>query len=226
MVLPVTSPADSTKDASPAAASLRDLGAPDQDGDRPSITDVNGTVARFEMSYSPPADHDRVRFLAPLVARIPSMIYLVLAAAAASVVFVAYYSGPNTRLFQWIVMGDRTRPISAEVLAVIVLVSAVATVIRAHMRGVILSGDWIEARYLLAFGVPRSRRWGWPQVSRLVLDHGAIEKGSGSPAGFELSDGAFERLPEVAQPKKLRDHLVFHAVRRKIVVTGLDRPAP
>jgi hypothetical protein len=217
----VTAPAGPAKD-SPSAADLRDLGEPSQDGERISVTDVNGTVARFEMTYSPPTT-ERVRFLAPLAARIPSMAYLALAAAASGVIFVAYSSGPNTRLFQWIVMGDRTRPISAEILAVIVLVSAVATVIRAHMRGVILSGDWIEARYLLAFGVPRARRWGWPQVSRLVLDHGAIERGSGSPAGFELSDGAFERLPEVAQPKKLRDLLVSHAVKRKIQVTALER---
>jgi hypothetical protein len=221
VVLPVTTPADSHKDA-PEAAAPRDVGEPSQEGDRISITDVNGTVAHFEMSYSPPT-MERVRFLPPLAVRIPSMIYLAFAVAASSVIFVAYSSGPNTRLFQWIVMGDRTRPISAEVLAVIVLVSAVATVVRAHMRGVILSGDWIEARYLLALGVPRAKRWGWPQVARLVIDHRAVEKGSGSPAGFELSDGAFERLPEVAAPKKLRDLLVSHAVKRKIQVTGLDR---
>ena len=37
----------------------------DDDGDRISVTDVNGTVARFEMTYSPPAG-ERLKFGPPL----------------------------------------------------------------------------------------------------------------------------------------------------------------
>ena len=33
-----------------------------------------------------------------------------------------------------------------------------ATTMRTHMCGVIVSDDWVEARYLLAFGIPRARR--------------------------------------------------------------------
>ena len=38
----------------------------DDDGDRISITDVNGTVARFEMTYSPPEAGDKTKFGPPL----------------------------------------------------------------------------------------------------------------------------------------------------------------
>ena len=86
---------------------------------------------------------------------------------------------------------DRGRPLSASVLAVIVVVSALATVLRTHMRGVLVSDDWVEARYLLPLGIPRARRWAWAQVLRVVLD--------GTRVAFELWDGSFERLPDGGQ---------------------------
>jgi hypothetical protein len=63
------------------------------------------------------------------------------------------------------------------------------------MRGVIVTDDWIEARYLLPLGIPRARRWGWPS--------GDIGSSSTGPRlGFELWDGSFERLPEVRETAK------------------------
>jgi hypothetical protein len=198
---------------------------PDEgNGDRESVTDVHGTVARFEMSYSPPSGA-RTKFGPPMAERIPSGLYLVGAAVLGAVVLYAYaFAPPTSRVFGWIVEGDRGRPISANILAIVVVVSALATVLRTHMRGVLISDDWIEARYLLAFGIPRARRWGWPQVLRVIVD--------GTNVAFEFWDGSYERLPRVARSGELIELLRQHADRHRIDVTvlhpldGARRPTP
>jgi hypothetical protein len=184
----------------------------DQDGDRVSVTDANGTIARFEMSYEPPAG-GRVKFGPPLRSRIPSAIYLVVAVAFAVVTWVAYNSPTGSWLFSWAVDGDRVRPLSVSVIAGMVLVSAIATVIRTHMRGVIVADDWIEARYLLPLGIPRARRWGWPQVTRIIVD--------GDRTGLQFYDGGFERLPEVSDGRALGQLMMHRAQHHKIDVTVL-----
>jgi hypothetical protein len=186
----------------------------DDDGERVSVTDVNGTVAHFEMTYSPPTG-GRVKFGPPLGSRIPSAIYLVAALVLGALVLYAYTAASSgSRLFVWIVEGDRGRPLSASVLAVIVVVSAFATVLRTHMRGVLVSDEWIEARYLLPLGIPRARRWAWAQVLRVVLD--------GTRVALELWDGSFETLPTVGKGRDLVALVLKHAQRRRIDVTLLD----
>jgi hypothetical protein len=186
-----------------------------EDGDRVSVTDAHGTIARFEMSYEPPAPGDRVKFGPPFRTRIPSAIYLAAAIAFGCVTWLAYNSPPNSTLFVWAVEGDRVRPLSVSVIAVVVLVSALATVIRTQMRGVIVTDDWIEARSLLPLGIPRARRWGWPQVTRVVVD--------GDRTGLHFYDGGFERLPEVADGKALAQVMMHHAGRHKIDVSVLQK---
>ena len=184
------------------------------DGDRISVTDVNGSVARFEMTYSPPTG-DRTKFGPPLRSRIPSAVYLLATLALGAVVLYGYAFAPSSsRVFGWVVEGDRDRPIPATVLAIMVVVSGLGTVLRTHMRGVLVSDDWIEARSLLALGIPRARRWGWPQILRVVVD--------GTRIAFELWDGSFERLPDVAKPRELVEVIVQHAQRLRIDVTVLD----
>ena len=212
---PVTraSPRPPVPEASPPADAIVD-----DDGDRVSITDVNGTVARFEMTYSPPSAA-RTKFGPPLVTRVPSAIYLLGASVLGAVVLYAYTTAPSSsRLFVWAVEGDRDRPISASILAAIVFVSAVGTVLRTHMRGVLVSEQWIEARYLLPLGIPKARRWGWPQVLRVVIDDTRV--------ALELWDGSFEKLPEVAKSRELVRLVVHLAHRRRIDVTALERPTP
>ena len=190
----------------------------DEDGDRVSITDVSGTVAHFEMTYSPPSS-GRAKFGPPIRSRIPSALYLLGALALGAAVAYAYTLAPSgSRLFAWVVERDPDRPVSASVLATIVVVSALATVLRTHMRGVVVSDQWIEARYLLPFGIPKARRWAWPQVLRVVLD--------GARVGFELWDGTFERLPEVANARALVQTVLQHAHRRRIDVTVLESATP
>jgi hypothetical protein len=185
----------------------------DDDGERVSITDVNGTVARFEMSYSAPSAGARRKFGPPLRSRIPSAVYLAVAIVFSIVTWYAYNAPRSSMLFVWAVEGDRIRPLSASVIAVVLLVSAAATVVRTHMRGVLVSEDWVEARSLLPLGIPRARRWGWAQVTRIVID--------GTRVALEMYDGGFERLPEVADAMALVQLLVHHAVRLRIQVTSL-----
>jgi hypothetical protein len=201
-------------------AQAPDLGpeAQEASGDRESITGVHGTVAHFEMSYSP-LSGEKTKFGPPLNERIPSALYLAGAGVMAAVVSYAYgFAPPTSRIFNWVVEGDRNRPISADILTIVVVVSALATVIRTHMKGVLVSDDWIEARYLLAFGIPRARRWGWPQVLRLIVDDANV--------AFEFWDGTYERLPKVARSAELVSLLRQHAVRHRIDITVLQRLEP
>jgi hypothetical protein len=214
-VLTVTPASPTTPPASPSSASPPDAHV-DDDGDRISVTDVNGTIARFDMTYEPPSAGETVKFGPPLRTRIPSAAYLVASIIFGLVTWYAYNAPTSSKLFVWAVEGDRIRPLSVSVIAVILLVSSLATVLRTHMRGVIVTDDWVEARYLLPLGIPRARRWGWPEVTRVVLD--------GSRAGFELYHGGFERLPEVADGQGLMNVIMHHALRHRIDVSALERP--
>jgi hypothetical protein len=51
-------------------------------------------------------------------------------------------------------------------------------------------------------------------VTRVVVD--------GTRIGFEMWDGSFERLPEVAKGRELVDLVLQHAQRLHIHVTVLD----
>lgn len=191
----------------------------DDRGERVSVTDVTGSVPRFDMTYSPPSrERAKAKFGPPIRSRVPSAIYLAVALVFGGVVLYAYAAAPSSsRVFAWVVEGDAQRPLSTGVLAPIIMVSALATVLRAHMRGVLVGEDWIEARYLLPLGIPRARRWGWPQVLRVIVDDERI--------ALELWDGTFERLPEVARPGELVELVIRQARRRRIDVTELD-PTP
>ncbi len=193
---------------------LVDLQPPADEGDRVSVTDVNGSVAHFEMSYAPPTDVRR-KFMAPLSARLPSFLYLAIAAAICGIVVWGYNAPSTSKIFMWVVGGDRSRPLGSQGLAIIVAVSAIATVVRAHMRGVVVSPDFIEARYLLPLGIPKTTRWWWAQVSRIILDTKSI--------AIELNDNSWQRLPEVAGFDDLRALIVAHATKHSVDVTTLER---
>lgn len=179
-----------------------------------SVTDVHGTVARFEMAYSPVARR-AVSFGPPLRQRLPSLLFFAFGSVLVGLVVTAYYvASSNSALYVWIVDGDRARPLPAAVLAIVVFLSALGTVVRARMRGVLVHPDGVEARYLLPMGVPRVKRWAWAQVERVVLD----EDG----AMLELWDTTYERLPDVARPRELGALLERIAHERRIVVTRLE----
>lgn len=186
------------------------------DRDPLSETGAHGTVARFEMTYSAPTGR-RTKFGPPLRQRIPSALYLAGALILGAVVLYGYTAAPTgSRLFLWLVEGDRDRIISASVLAGVVVVSAIGTALRTHMRGVLVGDEWIEARYLLPLGIPRARRWAWAELTRVVVDERRV--------GLELWDGTFERLPEVADGRALASRMATEARRRRIDVTELAEP--
>jgi hypothetical protein len=196
----------------PTRAQLSELAAEEEGGDRISVTDARGTIARFEMAYSP-ASGDKFSFGPPTYQRIPSLFFLAFAIAMVGFVFVVE-AGPSTsRFYRWIVEGDRGRPLRAQTLSFIVLASAIGTIVRAQMRGVIVRADGVEARYLLPMGLPRIRRWAWSQIERIVLDDSQVM--------FELWNGQYERLPRVRDPAKLADLLERIAIGRRIRLTRL-----
>src|SRR4051812_22105435 len=87
---------------------LLDVVDSSDDGDRPSITDVNGSVAKFEMAYSPDKS-DRFAFGPPTWSRIPGYAFLAFAAIVGLTVFAAYHGSSNSSLYIWVVEGDRNR---------------------------------------------------------------------------------------------------------------------
>lgn len=197
----------------PQEPGLQDL-IETSDGDRPSITDVNGTVARFEMAYNPKED-ERFVFGPPLWQRAPSLVYLGFALTLAAMVFAAYHGSSNSSLYVWVVEGDRNRPLGSIPLTFLIVFSAFATVVRAGMRGVVVTKNGVEARYILALGVPRIRKWSWSQIDRLVVDDEDVM--------LELWDGQYEKLPRVREGRKLAELLERVAAGRGRPVTRLPK---
>ena len=114
---------------------------------------MNGTVARFEMAYTPDSG-DRFAFGPPLRTRLPSYAYLAVGLLAACIVVVAYTGSSGSLLFHYVVEGDRHRILGAPAFALILVASAIGTVIRTHMRGVVVNAV-MDAAYRSA----NSRQW-------------------------------------------------------------------
>jgi len=186
------------------------------DGERVSVTDVNGTVARFEMAYSP-VDRDRFRFGPPWRQRLLSLCFVAFAGAMVATVLYGESRASGTALSTWLAEQDRGRPIGSLGLSVIVLLCALGTVARAQMRGLVIRADGVEARYLLPLGFPRIRRWTWAQVERIVMDEASVM--------FELWNGEYERMPEVQDHAGLCELLERIAAGRKIRLTKLPHVA-
>ena len=204
-------------DAHPASGGgprLADLGNEPDDGERISITDVNGTIARFEMSYSPPTG-ERIVFHPPRSAYFGAVVFLVFGLVLVALEVIAYSGSSNSRLYVWLVEGDRARPMPSAVLAAIVFLSAIGTLARTHLRGVIIRSDGLEARYLMALGLPRVRKWAWPQIHRMIVDEAQVM--------LELWDGSYEKLPPVADTSKMQGTLERIALGRKIPITRLGK---
>ncbi|MBX3258350.1 MAG: hypothetical protein KIS78_11750 [Labilithrix sp.] len=177
------------------------------EGDRPSITEVNGTVARFEMAYNPNPS-DRFVFGPPTWQRLPSLLFLGFAAVVAGAALLAHSGSSNTSLYRFIVAEHRTP------LVFVIVIAAVATFIRSGLRGVIVTRDGVEMR-TLAMGFPRVKKYRWAQIERVILDREDVL--------LELWNGTYERLPKVREGEKMVDLLERVAVGRGRQVTRLDR---
>lgn len=191
-------------------AELRDI---TDEGDRPSITEVNGTVARFDMSY-PLEERERWAFGPPLISRVPSMLWFLFSLGVTSVVVLAHHLSSNSALTMWVVERNRGG-IPPSVLAFLVLASGIGTLVRTHMRGVVVQRDGLEARYVLPFGLPRVRRWAWAEVHRMIVD---TEEG----VILELWTGQYAKLPPVARTPDLLHVLAHKSAQHGIAMTKLD----
>lgn len=196
----------------PQTKDLPDMIASADDGDRPSITEVNGTVAKFEMAYNP-EKADRFAFGPPLLARLPSLVFLAAAAAMALTVLAAYNASSNSSLFIWVVEGDRHRVFGSGPFAFLILFIAVANVVKTELRGVIVTGEAIETRDVRLGGVPMVKRWSWAQIDRVVVDDDQVM--------LELWNGTYDRLPKVHKAKELGDIIARIATARGRSVTRL-----
>lgn len=162
----------------------------------------------FGMSYRP----DESVYLPPHRARAASYVYVGLAVAAVVLVVVGENSGSNSWLFDFVVAQDRGRWMSARTFAIVLVVGAVASVLRSSMRGIRVYEDGLETREVAYGFLPKVRRFRWPQLERIVLDQQAL--------WIELWDGQRAKLPAVADREGLVCTLERVAASRDIRVQG------
>ena len=181
------------------------------EGDRPSITDVNGSIAKFEMAYSP-ARSERFAFGPPLLMRVPGYVFFAFACCIGLTVLTAYYGSSNSSLYIWVVEGDKHRVFGSAPLAMVIFLAGLGNLVKNSLRGVIVTGEAIESRTILA-GFPKVKRFTWAQVDRVVVDKSSVM--------LELWNGEYEKLPRVADNKKMADLLASIATARGRQVTRL-----
>lgn len=185
------------------------------ESEEPSITEVNGSVARFSMAYSATERVASSFFGPPKKQLWASYVFAAFALALTVVVALGYSSGSNSRLYIWIVEGDLGRPLPSWMLAGVILVSSIGTVVRARMRGVLVGPDWLESRELLLFGIPKVERWSWSQIDRFIFDDKGVM--------VELWNNRYVKLADVLDLRALQACLAHVAVKRYKTVTELKR---
>ncbi len=161
------------------------------------------------MSYRP----RETVFGPPFLARVPSILYLLAALATGALVVLGEQSATGTWLFHYVVEEDRARVMSIQTFAVILVISSLASVVRAGMRGVRIRPDGVEARDVVNLIVPKARRYRWPQIEQIVFDPSSI-------IAFDLWDGSRAYLPEVEDRDALAMALEYVAAARAIPVRG------
>ena len=168
----------------------------------------------FDMTYRPAAS---TSFGPPLAERWPVIAYLVFALVVTGVILVGQNAPSGSRLFHYVVEGDRHRIISSSVCALLLVVSAVAAVLREQMRGVVVHPDGIELRELLALGWPKIRRLAWSQIDRVSVPRA---EAAAAPIRLDLWDGSRAWLPRVRDAVGLATMLERVALARAIPVEG------
>ena len=177
----------------------------------------------FDMTYRPTESS----FGPPFRSWLPPLLYLIAAIAVLVFVLVGEHSPPGSWLYSYVVIKDEHRVIGARTLAVIMFASAIASLVRANMRGVQVRGDGVVYRDVLALGWPRVRRFKWAQIDCIVLDQPgsiALDLWDGSRVfavcwnGVYYGSRAF--LPKVGDPAALSAVLEKVGAARAIPVRG------
>lgn len=158
------------------------------------------------MTYRPTEEF----FGPPFVQRVPSLIHLGVAVFVVILV-ISVQNGPKgTELYRY--MFREAHLIEAPVVAIFFVVSAVASALRAGMRGVRVRGDWIEYRDMISSVIPKVRRIRWAQIDQLHLGAKLIT--------LDLWDGSRDSLPLVRDLAGLSRLLERVALARAIPVRG------
>jgi hypothetical protein len=163
----------------------------------------------FDMTYRP----TETSFGPPLSIRMPSILYAVVAASAVVLVLLAEASPSGSWLYINIVERGVRGIMSARVFAGCLVIGAVASLLRANMRGVRIRGDGVEYRDIVSLGIPRLRRFKWAQIDRVILDQPRS-------VALDLWDGTRAFLPEVSDRPSLSATLEKVAHARAIPVRG------
>jgi hypothetical protein len=148
----------------------------------------------------------------PWLERVPSLLYLGLAVVIVFLVVLGEHSAPDSWLYGYVVLQDRSRLLGSRAFAAVLSIGAVASVLRGSMRGVRVFGDGVEAREITQLFVPRVRRYRWPQMALIVLDQPHV--------AVELWDGQRAVLPAVGDRDGLVATLERVAAARDIPVRG------
>jgi len=148
----------------------------------------------------------------PFAVRIPSLVYLAVALVVGGVVVAGELSAPGSALHHYVVEKDINRLVSSRALAIVLMASALASVLRASMRGVRIRGDGIEFRDVISIVMPRIKRYKWAQIDCIRLDQPTI--------AVDLWDGTRAFLPKVNDLPALSAALEKVAHARAIPVRG------
>jgi len=160
------------------------------------------------MTYRP----TETSFGPPLLVRVPSLLYALVAVSAVVVVLLAESSSSTSWLYVNVVERGVRGIMSARVFAGCLVVGAVASLLRANMRGVRVRADGVEYRDIVSL-VPRLRRYKWAQIDRVILD-------APRSVALDLWDGTRAFLPEVSDRSSLSATLEKVAHARAIPVRG------
>src|SRR5690349_21391239 len=175
----------------------------------------------FDMTYRP---ERRIAFGPPLRQQALSLGYFAFALLVSAVIVYGQQLAPSSsRIFEYVVEGDRHRLISSSVCAIILFSSALAAVLREQMRGVVLHPEGIETRELLSFGWPKVRRFAWSQIDKVFVPSALRSADANVPVKtirLDLWDGTRTWLPDVAKAKELGMMLERVALARAIPIEG------
>lgn len=158
----------------------------------------------FDMAYRP---EGREVFGPPKWSWVVPVLYVAVALGFAILAESARFASPQSGLWQFFVEQDVHRIISARTFSMILALSALASILRTSMRGVIIHPDGIEARGAL-FGWPRIKTCEWVEIDSLSFE--------GNTIGIHLWNGNTLWLPAVAEAARLSVELERIATLRGI----------
>jgi len=174
---------------------------------------------------------EKATFSPPWSVRLPSTIYFVAATIVALGVALARFFPMDSWLYREVVLGDQRRVFTSAAAATIIFVSALASIIRQAMAGVIVHPDGIETREIMSLGVPRVKKLAWAQIDRVAIPRSTQADAKAAPARtaagtpitkirLDLWNGHQQFLPDVARVGDLALALERVALARAIPIEG------